>query len=69
MVDFLRFCLIRKYTKYSLNLTFGGEYNDTPSLRRGETHVEYYGVRKRESFSGAVGGARETYQIDRKSVV
>ena len=33
MVDFLKdFCLIRKYSKYSLNLTFGWECNDTPSL-------------------------------------
>ena len=29
---FLDFYLIRKYTKYSLNLTFGWECNDTPSL-------------------------------------
>ena len=31
---FLEFCLIRKYSKYSLNLTFGWECNNTPSLRR-----------------------------------
>ena len=29
---FVNFCLIRKYTKYSLNLTVGWECNDTPSL-------------------------------------
>ena len=37
MFDFFGFCLIRKYTKYSLNLTFGGECNDTPSLIACET--------------------------------
>ena len=31
------------------------------ALRRGETHVEHYGVQERESFSGALGGARETH--------
>ena len=34
MVDFLTdFCLIRRYSKYSLNLTFDWECNDTRSLR------------------------------------
>ena len=37
MFDFFRFCLMRKYTKYSLNLTFGEECNDTPSLIACET--------------------------------
>ena len=31
---YCRFCLIRKYSRYSLNLTFGWKCNDTSSLNR-----------------------------------
>ena len=37
--------------------------NLTTPLRRGETHVENTMECERESFSGALGGARETYQV------
>ena len=32
-------------------------------IHRAETHVQHYGVRERESFSGALAGARVTYQM------
>ena len=44
-------------------MLFFARINLTTPLRRGETHVEHYAVRERESFSGALGGARETYQM------
>ena len=46
LIFFLDFCLIRKYTKYYLNLTFGWECNNTPSLTSSLLHMRVFEKKK-----------------------